>query len=106
MGCPLKVGDSDLTMPRSDLVLVTTPIKKSRYQNQVWQRKAIEIGCSGNRCYSSSNVVQPKLKYTAVCVGCKSEYSKSRIARKSCSCGKCSGGKYNPNFKLVFQANY
>lgn len=74
--------------------------------NKVWQRKAIEIGCSGNRCYSSSNVVQPKLKYTAVCVGCKSEYSKSRIARKSCSCGKCSGGKYNPNFKLVFQANY
>jgi len=77
-----------------------------QHHNHVWQRKAIEIGCSGNRCYSTAEVVQPKLKYTAVCKGCNTEFNRTRVVRKNSSCGKCSNGAYNENFKLFFKQNY
>jgi len=103
---PLCVLNSEEQILDTILHEIAHALCPGQNHNKVWQRKAIEIGCSGTRCYSSSNVIQPKLKYSAVCNGCKSEYSKSRVARRSCSCRKCSGGKYNPNFKLVFQPNY
>jgi predicted SprT family Zn-dependent metalloprotease len=77
-----------------------------QHHNHVWRRKAIEIGCSGNRCYSATEVVQPKLKYTAVCKGCNTEFNRTRVVRKNSSCGKCSNGAYNENFKLFFKQNY
>jgi predicted SprT family Zn-dependent metalloprotease len=54
--------------------------------NSIWRQKALEIGCNGNRCYSSKEVVTPKLKYQAVCGGCGKTYQKSRMTAKALRC--------------------
>jgi predicted SprT family Zn-dependent metalloprotease len=73
--------------------------------NHVWRRKAIEIGCTGDRCYKSDEVEKPESKYVAFCIGCGKKHRKHRMTNSISSCGFCSGGKYNPNFKLDFQIN-
>ena len=72
----------------------------------VWQRKAIEIGCDGQRCYSDDTETPPS-KYHAICVGCGKEHKRHKAPniRKSASCGNCSGGRYNPTFKLNWVSN-
>lgn len=67
----------------------------------IWKQKAKEIGCKPIRCYSNE-VATPKSKYEAVCVGCNHTHKRHRKAKRSTSCGYCSGGKYNPTFKLEF----
>lgn len=71
----------------------------------VWKRKAIEIGCDGERCYSSAKVTTPESKYIAECHGCGKIHKKHRATRVSSSCGECSGGRYNPTFKLDYKIN-
>jgi predicted SprT family Zn-dependent metalloprotease len=71
----------------------------------VWRAKAIEIGCDGERCYSSDEVVTPESRYIAECCGCKKTYKKHRKPRSTGSCGKCSGGRYNPTYKLEWKLN-
>lgn len=75
----------------------------SHGHDNVWKQKALSIGCNGERCYSSENVMQPDSKYFAICSGCGYEHKKHRAPRKNASCGFCSGGKYNSNFKLNYQ---
>lgn len=57
--------------------------------NIIWERKAIELGCDGQRYYSSQKVKMPKLKYTGTCINCDVTYQKSRIPKRRLSCGKC-----------------
>lgn len=71
--------------------------------NNVWKEKALSIGCNGERCYSTREVNQPDAKYVAVCVGCGHEHKRHKAPKKTSSCGMCSGGKYNPNFKLNYK---
>lgn len=103
---PLCVLNSEEQILDTILHEIAHALCPGQNHNKVWQRKAIEIGCSGNRCYSSSNVIQPKLKYSAVCKGCNTEFNRTRVVRKNSSCGKCSNGAYNENFKLFFKQNY
>ena len=73
----------------------------------VWKQKALEIGCNGNRCYDSSEVVQPKGKYIAICPSCNYTYNRYKqpiIGRKQ-SCGKCSNGRFDINKLLVWEKN-
>lgn len=72
------------------------------HHDSVWRQKAIEIGCNGSRCYSPDNVNTPQAPYTATCNGCGTTHLRHRKPRLggSSSCGRCSGGKYNPTFKL------
>jgi len=75
----------------------------------LWKNIAWAIGCDGNRCYDGNKINQPKSKYTLVCPnGC--EYPRHKKTRKSGyvsqSCGNCSGGYYNPQFKLTLVQNY
>jgi predicted SprT family Zn-dependent metalloprotease len=71
----------------------------------VWKTKAIEIGCDGKRCYSSEDIRTPESKYFAICGGCGKTHKKHRKAKYESSCGYCSGGRYNPTFKLEFKLN-
>jgi predicted SprT family Zn-dependent metalloprotease len=75
----------------------------------VWRRKAIEIGCDGRRCYSSDKVVKPQSKYIAECSGCGKVHNRHKMTRSlkygSSSCGPCSGGRYNEQYKLVWKEN-
>ncbi|MEY4571503.1 MAG: hypothetical protein RLZ10_714 [Bacteroidota bacterium] len=68
--------------------------------NEVWKSKAKEIGCSGERCYNSEKVVTVKGNYEATCVGCNRVHRKYRMRSNVQSCGYCSGGRYNPTYKL------
>jgi len=77
--------------------------------NHVWRRKAIEIGCDGERCYSSDEVEKPESKYIAECSGCGRTHNRHKMTRGlkygSSSCGFCSGGRYNEKYKLVWKEN-
>ena len=73
--------------------------------NSTWRRKAIEIGCNSERCYSSKVVTTPESKYIAICKGCNHTHKKHRKPTRVSSCGFCSGGRYNPNFQLNFIVN-
>lgn len=73
--------------------------------NYIWQRKAIEIGCDGNRCYNSLEVEKPKGNYSASCPNCKTSFVRFRKPKYNQSCGKCSGGIYNPTYQLNWQSN-
>ena len=70
--------------------------------DSVWVAKAIEIGCDGQRCYSLDETVTPQGRYIAICKGCKGEFHKHRKPRKMSSCGKCSGGRFNMEYKLEY----
>jgi predicted SprT family Zn-dependent metalloprotease len=76
-----------------------------------WRQIALRIGCNGERCYSSKEVVQPESKYTVKCTNCENEFKAMRKPRRSSNaCGKCckkyNGGQYTPKFNLVYIQNY
>jgi predicted SprT family Zn-dependent metalloprotease len=59
----------------------------------VWQRKAIEIGCNGKRCYgdekeSTFQAYKMIAKYKGTCAG-GHEHFRNRLPRKRSSCAKC-----------------
>lgn len=68
----------------------------------LWKQKAIEIGCSGDRCYDSENVFAPPRKYTGTCPRCKFKVQRDRIRRTSC--GKCCN-IFNPKYLLTWIKN-
>lgn len=70
--------------------------------NRVWQKKAIEIGCDGKRCYSIDSVVTPKANYLALCPGCNREHKRMRRPTSNHSCGFCSN-RYDERFKLSYK---
>jgi predicted SprT family Zn-dependent metalloprotease len=72
--------------------------------DHVWVRKAIEIGCDGKRCADGQTFNVPKGKYQAECPKCKRTFHKHRRPKYSSSCARCSGNRYNENYKLVFEA--
>ena len=75
------------------------------HHDWVWKAKAKEIGCTGDRCYSSKSVTTPESRYIAICSGCGHTHKKHRLTRSSSSCGYCSGSGYNPTYKLEFKLN-
>jgi len=77
--------------------------------DSIWRMKAMEIGCDGERCYSSAEVVRPKGKYTAICPNpkCKHEFIKHKAPRGKQSCGVCNVvRRFNPDTILTWIANY
>lgn len=67
----------------------------------VWRAKAIEIGCTGDRCYDSTKVNTPKRKYRATCPCCGKVYERFRKRSREVSCGVCS-----PRFDRRYLLNY
>jgi len=74
--------------------------------NAKWRRKAIEIGCDGERCYDSNKVETIEGKFVYQCPICKRHIHYHRRKRKSTACGVCCNkhnkGKYSDEFKLVY----
>lgn len=77
--------------------------------DHVWRRKAIEIGCDGNRCYSSNVVETPESRYIATCNGCGRVHKRHKMTRTlkygDTSCSPCSGGSYNSQYRLTWITN-
>lgn len=69
--------------------------------SEKWRQVALSIGCSGTRLYDGAVVNRPTHRYIATCPRCNEIYKRHRI-RVNTSCGKCSGGHYNPNYRLEY----
>lgn len=70
--------------------------------NRVWQKKAIEIGCNGKRCYDPSKVNTAKAPYVAKCNSCGKEHKRFRKPTSTHSCGICCSS-YNEKYKLTWK---
>lgn len=75
----------------------------------VWKAMAKSIGCDGNRCYDSNKVTAVpttvRSQYVAHCPSCNKEFRRVKrvSAGQSHSCSACSGGRYNPAYKLTWK---
>lgn len=74
----------------------------------VWQKKAIEIGCDGQRCFAMCddlNAARKEIsKYSAKCDLCSNEFHMSRLPKRDkwCKCVKRTNGFLNPAYKLIW----
>lgn len=68
----------------------------------VWKAKAIEIGCTGDRCYGS-HVIKPKGNYESVCPKCKTTKTRHKKPKRDYSCGDCSKGSFKREFLLIWK---
>lgn len=74
------------------------------HHNHIWKRKALEIGCNGERCYDSVTISTPERKYMYRCPNEDCRYimyryrkMKDRMACKRC-CIKYNNGKYSEKY--------
>ena len=86
--------------------------------DRVWVRKALEIGCRAERCYSAETAfteegreaVLLQAKYTMTCPSCGGSHAKHRKSKRNTACGKCcikyNNGRYTSEFNFVTTQNY
>lgn len=74
--------------------------------DQTWKNACKMIGARPNQYYDSAKVAQPIPKYYAVCAYCgKVSYSQRMPRTRKYSCGRCSHGRFNPDYILEFKPN-
>jgi predicted SprT family Zn-dependent metalloprotease len=58
--------------------------------DKVWKAMCIKIGARPERCYSTKDVTQPKMRYVAICDNCKIKHQRVRKPKNnvsySCKC--------------------
>jgi predicted SprT family Zn-dependent metalloprotease len=67
------------------------------HHNNMWKKKAIEIGCNAERTHNA-NVI--KGKYCYICPNCKHKFYMHRKLYLPSSCKYCDSKKYNEKYKL------
>lgn len=80
-------------------------LTRGHHHDHIWRAKAIEIGCTGDRCYDSKHVKTPESKYLAYCNTCGTTHKRNRLTSNTFSCGVCSGSTFNPKFLINFELN-
>ena len=75
-----------------------------------WKRIAKSIGCSGERCSSSSGVDKSKfMKWVVKCTSCDSTHYRARNTKKVSACSKCcnkhNNGNYSDDYKFKWVLN-
>ena len=60
----------------------------------VWKAKAIEIGCSGERCYGGE-VKRPAAVWRLTCPTCRRSVTRTRKPSATLACGVCCKSKYD-----------
>lgn len=93
--------NDEKTVRNTILHEIAHALTPGHHHDEVWRRKAIEIGCNGERCYTGDVKVQGK--YVAHCGKCGHEYHMHRKTRSSYLCGKCPDARVNQLCKLSFQ---
>jgi hypothetical protein len=73
--------------------------------NSIWRRKALEIGCNGNRTSNLSVANQMQYKYKATCPCCGNVSGMSRQPKRDYWC-KCTGRTFRSEDKLVWVQQY
>jgi len=81
-------------------------LTKGEHHNRVWRAKAIELGCSGARCYNDKKVESPEGKFVYQCPICSERTNRHRKIRRKIACKQCcnkhNNGKYSKDFEFVF----
>lgn len=71
------------------------------HHDEVWYRKAVELGCTGDRCTSVVGELVPQKRYNVICPTCQKYHRQvQKMITIRASCGSCSGGKYNSLHQL------
>ncbi len=72
-----------------------------------WKNRAKSIGCSGDRCYSSTETQTPTSLYVAICTTCNKEHKAHRRRKRLTACTACcdkyNRGKFDTRFLLQFK---
>lgn len=101
LSAPLtEINDEDVVTDTILHEIAHALVGCSNQHNNLWQKKAVEIGASPVACYKTTDVNVPIGNWHGTCPGCKRvryQYSQPRVIR---SCGMCS-----PTFdpKFIFQ---
>lgn len=78
------------------------------HHDWVWQRKAIEIGSNGKRCYDVSGDLEEAHKATAKIIGtcpkCSKVFPKTRMPKNDLWC-KCTNRRFKQEEKISFVEN-
>lgn len=102
------IGLSKILVPQMTIEAVTNTILHEiahalvgggHGHSYIWQRKAIEIGCDGNR--TNDHNVEVKPKYIAICKGCGKEITAHRKPKRSHWC-LCNMRRFSPEMKLEY----
>ncbi len=67
-----------------------------------WKQMARTCGDDGRRCWDAADTEQPAMKWTAKCIGCNRKIGRNLPPKKAQSCGHCSGGRFNEDYRLMF----
>jgi hypothetical protein len=71
--------------------------------NHLFQQKAREIGCEFTQRYLPEDVNPVPKNVIAICPNCGKKSERYRMPSKKYSCGKCSEGKFNEKYLLVYK---
>tara|TARA_X000001382_G_scaffold16194_1_gene10238 strand:+ start:414 stop:986 length:573 start_codon:yes stop_codon:yes gene_type:complete len=74
---------------------------KGHHHSDTWKSIAIEVGCTGTRCYPQ-DTIKPPAKWLAYCSTCN--HQSLKIRKKQYSCGKCCS-TWNPDYILKYKIN-
>lgn len=69
--------------------------------NDVWRKKAIEMGCTGERC----GFMRAPKKFVGHCLNCEREVQTNRRTNIACNtcCNRLNGGNYTADFKIIWK---
>jgi ribosomal protein S27E len=85
-------------------------LTKGHRHDWVWRRKCIELGGDGKATHTSDekliDSVELQSKYILTCPCCGNKTRIHRKPKREYSCSICSGGRYNPTYKLELTQNY
>ncbi len=83
-------------------------LTKGHDHDYVWQRKAIEIGCNGQRyyheCEELAEAKKAVAKYIGVCPLCKNEWTANRVPKRDQWC-KCAGRRFKQDERIKWVVN-
>ena len=75
--------------------------------NEIWRKKAIELGCNGERCYDSRTVIGVERPYIGTCPRCG--YQTKKFRRKISACRTCcdryNHGHFTPDYAFKWRIN-
>jgi len=74
--------------------------------DEIWIEQAVAIGCNGERCYSSDEVITPEKTFIGTCPSCGKTIQRF-VRKRGLACGSCckkhNGGKYSKQYKFKWK---
>lgn len=104
LSAPLVIRNSESVVRNTILHEIAHALVPGDHHGDRWRAKALEIGCTGERCFGS-DVVTPTKRRIGRCPGCGLETRRHTVRRGlACTacCEKFNGGRYDSRFAFVW----